>query len=74
MANTFEKGLALGLAMGGLSVSSGGGITEIPIASKTTLGGIKLSDDFSITSDGVLSIPALQGVAAQLDEIYGEVI
>ena len=73
MANTFEKGLALGLAMGGLSVGSGG-ITEIPIASKTTLGGIKLSDDFSITSDGVLSIPALQGVAAQLDEINGEVI
>ena len=34
---------------------SGGGITEIPVATADTLGGIKVGDGLEITEDGVLS-------------------
>lgn len=74
----FEKGLALGLAMKGLSVSDNqSGSSEpyiLPIASPTVLGGIKIGDDLSIDSEGVVSIPALKDLAEALDKINGEVI
>lgn len=80
MANSsnFEKGLMMGLAMGGLSVSANqSGSSEsyvLPIASSTILGGIKIGDDLSIDSNGVVSIPALKDLAKTLDKINGEVI
>lgn len=78
MANSsnFEKGLMMGLAMGGLSVSNSPYDLSynLPIASATVLGGIKIGDGLSIDSDGVVSIPALKDVAEALDKINGEVI
>lgn len=38
-----------------LGIAGGGGISEIPIASKTMLGGVKVGNNLSITADGVLS-------------------
>lgn len=37
-----------------LGITSGGGIAEIPIATKDILGGIKVGNNLTITSDGVL--------------------
>ena len=42
--------------------ASGGGSTELPIASADTLGGVKIGDNLSITSDGVLSANANDNV------------
>ena len=68
----------MGLAMGGLSVSDNQSSSSepyvLPIASSTVLGGIKISKDFAISEDGVLSIPALSGITEKIDEINGEVI
>ena len=41
----------------------GGGLTEIPIATADTLGGIKIGEGFEMTSDGVLSVLGASGEA-----------
>ena len=48
----------------------GGGITEIPVATADTLGGIKVGDGLEITADGVLSAisGAIGGVTTLLNE------
>lgn len=40
----------------GIKFGSGGGLSEIPIATNETLGGIKVGDSLQISSDGVLDI------------------
>ena len=40
----------------GIKFGSGGGISEIPIATNETLGGIKVGDSLHISSDGILNI------------------
>lgn len=52
----------------------GGGSSDMPMASATVLGGIKLSEDLHIDENGVVTIPALGDVSAALDTINGEVI
>lgn len=39
----------------------GGGLTEIPIASSTTIGGIKVGNNLSIAEDGTLSLGTIDG-------------
>lgn len=39
-----------------------GGIVELPVANKTTLGGIKVGDNLGITGDGVLSVVTTDNV------------
>ena len=77
-SSNFQKGLMMGLAMNGLPVSDNQSSSSepyvLPIASSTVLGGIKLGDDLSIDSEGVVSIPALKDLAEALDKINGEVI
>lgn len=41
--------------------AAGGGLTEIPIASSTTIGGIKVGNNLSITEDGTLSLGTIDG-------------
>lgn len=48
----------------------GGGITELPIASAETLGGIKVGNGLSVTEDGVLSADATEGVNVSLGRAY----
>ena len=43
------------LTDGTVKIDAASGIGEIPIASKTTLGGIKVGDNLTITEDGTLS-------------------
>lgn len=45
--------------LNGLGDGGSGGITEIPIASAETLGGIKVGENLTITEDGVLSAVAV---------------
>ena len=40
----------------GIKFGSGGGLSEIPIATNETLGGIKVGDSLQISSDGILNI------------------
>lgn len=40
----------------GIKFGSGGGLSEIPIATSTTLGGIKVGDSLQISDDGILNI------------------
>lgn len=55
-------------------VLGGGGSSDMPMASATVLGGIRLSEDLHIDENGVVTIPALGDVSAALDTINGEVI
>lgn len=47
---------------------------ELPTASATTLGGVKIGDGLAIDENGVLSVPALGDIASALDSINGEVV
>ena len=49
---------------------SGGGITEIPVATADTLGGIKVGEGLSITEDGTLS--AIGGSSTDYNDYYEE--
>ena len=48
----------------------GGGITEIPVATADTLGGIKVGEGLDITVDGVLS--AVGGGTSGSERVYGK--
>ena len=48
----------------------GGGITEIPIASAETLGGIKVGGGLNITEEGVLSADVSEGANVSLGRAY----
>ena len=53
------------LGSGDIEIQGGGsGITEIPIASETTLGGIKVGNNLSIAEDGTLSATSTGGGTA----------
>lgn len=49
---------------GTIKIDSTGGLTELPIASANTLGGVKIGENLSITEDGVLSSTASGDVSA----------
>lgn len=50
------SGIATSKSGSANSTGSGGGITEIPVASSTTLGAIKVGNNLEITGDGKLSV------------------
>lgn len=54
------------------NIETGGGITELPIASATTLGGIKVGANLTIDAEGVLS--ATGGSGENTGETIGEVL
>ena len=47
-----------------------GGLTDLPIASADTLGGVKIGENLSITEDGVLSSTASGDVSASGDNTF----
>ena len=58
------------LGSGNIEIQGGGsGITEIPIASKTTLGGIKVGANLTIEEDGTLNATASSGGGNGADDV-----
>ena len=58
------------LGSGNITIeSSGGGITEIPIASNTTLGGIKVGANLTIEADGTLNATASSNGGSGADDV-----
>lgn len=55
---------------GTIKIDSTGGLTELPIASADTLGGVKIGENLSITEDGVLSSTASGDVSASGDNTF----
>lgn len=54
------------------SEGTGGGITEIPIASSTVLGGVKVGSGLSITSSGILSGVTMAQVQSAINSAIEE--
>lgn len=49
---------------------SGGGLAELPIASKDILGGIKVGEGLEITEDGILSVLAGGGAVGKIATLF----